>query len=201
MPGTTGSVTCSGSLAAGWGFTRLGGSAAGTIVGAIENPWSDGQVGTRQSLAFSLGSGSNNEQWVLYLWSSTVPTAVGFNSSDLGTVSYVAECEAELSGLANFTHLGLQLWDGNNPSNVFYNEAGKTVSPGTNSSLTEMSSSGEMLAAPVKRLIRTQPFVLPAALGNISLYLLAAFNCAGGAGSATATIKLNQITVRKANVA
>lgn len=203
MPGTTGSVTCSGSLAKGWGFLRLAGSSAGTITGAIENPWSDGQPGTRQSIAFSLGSGSHNEQWVMYLWSTTSPTAVGFNASDLGSVSYVAECEVEVSGVANLLHVALQFWDGNNPNNQIFNEVGKTVSPGTSTHMTEMMSSGEMLPIPNggKRLLRTQATVLPTVLSNISLYLLIALDCSGAAGSATATVKVNHMAVRKAALA
>jgi len=51
-----------------------------------------------------------------------------------------------------------------------------------------------------KQLLRTHPILLPSGLSNISFQVQFGFQCSGGAGSATATAKINYVGLRKAYV-
>ncbi|MDX2027721.1 MAG: SGNH/GDSL hydrolase family protein [Alphaproteobacteria bacterium] len=196
------SISYSGNLATGWSLTRHTGTAAGSVTGAIENPWSDGQAGTRQSLAFSLGSGDNKELWSINIINGAYP-AIGLQSSDLGANSFYAECEVELSGVANMTSISLQgLLDRNISAATLWNEAGYVTTQGTGINVNMMSSSGEMLPIPNsgKIYLRTQPMILPSNMANVSLFLVMGFNASGGAGSATGTVKVNWYACRRYGV-
>lgn len=197
-----GSISYVGNLATGWALTRHAGTAAGTVTGAIENPWSDGQAGTRQSLEFSLGSGDNKELWSINIYNGAWP-AIGLQSSDLGANAFYAECEVELSGIANMSSISLQgLLDRNVSASTLWNEAGYVATQGTAINLTMMASSGEMLPIPNggKLYLRTQPMVLPSNMANVSLFLVMGFNASGGAGSATGTVKINWYACRRHGV-
>jgi hypothetical protein len=47
----------------------------------------------------------------------------------------------------------------------------------------------------------TQSMILPTNLSNFCCNLIFGFDCSGGAGSATATMKVNHFAIRKAFVA
>lgn len=183
-------------------MARLSGSAAGTIVCAIENPWSNGQIGTRQSLVFSLGSGGagGNE-----LWKITVPqfgpNYYGIPATDYGVGQYYIEAEIELSGVANLTQVSAEIFD--NGTAFYRNQVGLYVNNGTSSTLTMMSSASEMLPLPNngKMLLRSGAAPIPATGLFTSFYpqLMFAFNAGGAAGSATLTVKINWWAIRRAN--
>jgi lysophospholipase L1-like esterase len=189
-------ITYNGSFASGYTVQRSSGSATGTITGSKESPWSNGQTGQRQVLSFSLGSGTSNEIWWMTAFYSAYATS-GILASDLGVNSFYAEAELELSGIANMTQCNIELfdsvtawnnWDGNNQTGV-----GEHF----------LQSSGEMMSLPNsgKIYLRTQPMVLPANLSNLCFNLIFGFDCSGGAGSATASVKINHVAMRKAFVA
>lgn len=199
---TIGSVTVSGTQDASITIGRESGTAAGTVVCAIENPWSDGQVGTRQSLVFSLGSGGagGNELWHLYV-AQFGPNYYGIPASDYGVGQYYIEAEIEISNVANFVQVSAEIFDNGTP--FYRNQAGLYVNNGTSTNLTMMASAGEMLAIPNggKMYLRSPPAPIPASGLFTSFYphLQFAFNAGGAAGSATATIKLNWWAIRRAN--
>jgi lysophospholipase L1-like esterase len=196
-PATAGSVTGSGTLAAGYSTSRYGGTAAGTIVGAIENPWSNGQKGQRQVLTFSLGSGGATEQWALYLSFSDTATYMNVQPADLGVTQYRFEAELELSGVANMTQLVMQNVVGD--TNMIVNTG--TAAGGAGYEL--VPSSGDPLVWPNsgKILLRSGVIIPPPNTVNFETQILFGFNASGGAGSATATVKINYLRLAKANVA
>ncbi len=188
-------VTGSGVLGTGWSISRTAGSASGTVAGAIENPWSDNHAGNRQSLAFTLGSGTVNEQWLLALFNGSLPLR-GVSSADLGTTYLVAEMEIEVSGVANLSQIAL--FAGQDTSNRVTSVDGLT-----NATLVQgnqMMSSADMLPYPNggKLLRRTQPFLMPSYQSNLNYWLTIGFDASGGASSATLTLKINHVSLRKA---
>jgi hypothetical protein len=64
------------------------------------------------------------------------------------------------------------------------------------------ASTGEMLAWPNggKLLLRTQPMLLAPSLSTMTLLLQVGFDASGAAGSATGTIKVNYVALRRAYV-
>lgn len=194
-PAATG-ITFPGSFAAGYTLQRNNGSASGTITGAKESPWSNGQIGQRQSLAFSLGSGTGNEIW--WYTATYNPYATGgILASDLNANSYFAEVELELSGITNMTQCAIELFD----SVTSWNNWDGCTQTGVGAHF--LQSSGEMISLPNsgKLYLRTQPMLLPANLTNFCCNLIFGFDCSGGAGSALATVKINHLAIRKAGVA
>jgi lysophospholipase L1-like esterase len=202
MAGSTGGYTNAGVTDKVWTlFHNSNGGASGTITGAIESPWSDGQAGQRQSLAFALSGGSNIEQWGLYAYSFPVAANdyanQGIVQADLGVTAFVAEMEIEISGVANLTQLNLMVMD--QVSNyAFRYQAGSAVYGGSGISTTLMKSSGEMLAYPNngKLLLRTDPFIIPATVNTLFFGLYMGFDPSTSAASAT--IKINHASLRRA---
>ena len=199
---TVGSVTVSGTLDASIALARLSGSAAGTVVCAVENPWSDGQIGTRQSLVFSLGSGGagGNELWKITI-PQFGPNYYGIPATDYGVGQYYIEAEIEISGVANLTQVSAEIFD--NGTAFYRNQVGLYVNNGTSTNLTMMSSASEMLPLPNngKMLLRSGAAPIPATGLFTSFYpqLMFAFNAGGAAGSATLTVKINWWAIRRAN--
>jgi hypothetical protein len=189
-------ITYSGSLANGYTLYRIGGSATGTITQTIESPWSSGQAGQRQVLGFSLGGGTNAELWDFFAFATSGYANFGFTAADLGTASVYGEMEIEVSNIANMTQLNLQAptADGSMLCLSGQNTAG------TGWHLP--ASTGEMLPWPNggKLLLRTQPMVLAPNLSNMTLLLQVGFDASGAAGSATGTIKVNYVALRRAYV-
>ena len=196
--GTAGTLTAatgiaySGSLASGWTLLR-GGSAAGTVTATVETPWSDGTAGQRQSLAFSVNSGTASETWLLRGLYGTYGL-YGVLPAELGSTQLYAEAEVEISGAVNLSSLYLMLYDN---TVGWYGYAGST-STGTGWRIPAATD-----VAPVPNngrvLLRTTRCVLPANLVNLDLQLGIGFDASGTtAGSAAATVKVNYMGVFRA---
>jgi len=187
-------IVYSGSLATGYTIGRTSGSASGTVACSIENPWSDGQTGQRQALTFTLGSGTASEAWYLIL--SNLPNASwGFTSADLGVTPFYIECEMVVSGIANccgplLRMLGdrCQMLAGATASG-----AGFHILPSTGVQIAAYPNNGIIK-------LRSQPMVLH----SLNTYILPRldfyFDASGSVGSATLTVKLNQIAMRRYGV-
>lgn len=188
-------IVYSGNLATGLAMFRNGGSASGTIAGTIENPWSNGQVGQRQKLVFSLGSGTDDEEWGITVFNDTFAN-VGFRAADAGVLPVYVEWELELSGVANLTALYAEMVD---PFTSFKIQAGGQII-GSGVGQHFPPSTGAPIAYPNngKILLRSQPMILPSLLTNLQFILYVYFDASGAADSATATIKTNYIGFRAA---
>ena len=176
-------------------FARGSGTASGTITLSSESPWSNGQVGQRPVFQFSLGSGGA-EIWN-YLINNASYNTLGLLPADLLTTYFYAEAEVELSSVANLSWCGINLFDSAN-SFTSTEMLNATIINGR----LMPASTGEMVAYPNggKQLLRTHPILLPSGLSNISFQVQFGFQCSGGAGSATATAKINYVGLRKAYV-
>ena len=181
-------VSFSGSLASGYTLVRTSGTAGGTVACAVETPWSDGTAGQRQSLSFSLNSGTASELWNLRALYGAYGS-FGILPAELGVSQYYAEAEIELSAISNLSSVSLTLYD----STIgWYQYAGAT-STGTG---WRMPTSTDVLPIPNsgRLLLRTTRALLPANLVNFNLVLAINFDASGTtAGSAAATVKLNYI--------
>ena len=153
-------ITYSGALAGGFTLVRGGGSASGTVTAAVESPWSDGTVGQRQTLAFSLNSGTASEQWVLRAIYGAYG-AFGVLASDLASTPFYAEAEVELSGLANLSSLNLMLAD---PSIGWYAYGGGTDT----GAAARLPTAADVFPLPNngRLLLRTTRLALPANLAQ-----------------------------------
>jgi lysophospholipase L1-like esterase len=198
-PSVATGVVYTGSAPDGWVFGRSGGTASGTVTISKETPWSDGQIGQRASFAFSLGSGSNVEQWQIYI-NKFGASALGIESAALGVDSFYVEAEIQLSSVANLTQLIWQFGDNFANNGTFETTWGLNATQGSGTNYGLMTTSGEMLSYPNNGtiLMRSQPIVIPTNATTPVLILRPCFNASGGAGSATATIKINYIALRKA---
>ena len=182
--GTNGTITapCTGVVPAGWTLSRNSGTATGTIcVGSQESTRTDLISGSREVVTQSLGSGGSAEQYSI----SNGFVAMGTLPVTAGTDAIYAEALVELSGIANMTQLQLQV--------SCYNNLGQSQDQ------TEPPNSGTLYgpAAGLQLLLRTPPIVCPAASTFVSVALQWTMNASGGAGSATATIKVSNMTLRK----
>ena len=188
-------VTLSGTLASGYTLQRVVGTATGTVGASIESPWSNGQIGQRQVLTYTLGSGAANENWSLYAFNNNLIN-LGILNSDLNSAYFEAFADIELSGIANLSTCYLSLVD--TVGAVSIQDMNNTIGTGW----TMMNSSGEMAAYPNngRLLLHLQPMKLPSLTTALSLRLVAGFDASGGAGSATLTMKINFIGWRKAFV-
>lgn len=196
---TAGSVTCSGTFPAGWTLARQSGTAAGTIIGGIETPtWSDGTAGKRGVLNFNLGSGGTTEFWQLGL--TTVTTAAaGFTTADQGNAYFYGEAEIELTAVANLLRCSLTIADGTSNMQI-------TAGPSDANNTTYFfpTTAGDVVPFPTKMLIRTSPFLMPtsaqvpAVITNFLVRFGFNFFASGGAGTATATFKMNHVGIFRA---
>lgn len=187
-------VTIAGALASGLSLVRNGGSASGTLNAAVESPWSNGQAGQRQSLAFSLGTGTATERWDLGFQPTRTVAGMNVQAADLGTTKFVAELELEVSGAQNLTRLQFNLQDA----------AAVAVGPFQGGAGRELlASGGEPVPWPNggRIVLRTPPFVIPADWANLNWVLVMGFNAAGAAGSAQATIKPTYLALRRHGLA
>lgn len=191
-----GGIVFVGNIPTGTTFARSSGTGAGTITFSLESPWSNGQVGQRPVFQFSLGSGGANEIWN-YQVNNASYNVLGFLPADLLTAYIVCEFEIELSNVANLSWVGVNLFDSAN-SFTSTHMLNATIINGR----LMPASTGEMVAYPNggKLKLTTKPILLPSGLSNISAQLQFAFQCSGGAGSATATAKINYAAIRKAYV-
>ena len=188
-----GGITYSGNYPAGYGVLRQGGSASGTVTGTIENPWSSGQAGQRWKLDFVLGSGTSSELWRITMPFKNVANW-GILPADLGVVRVEMEAELEISGVANMNYLQLY-----GPQGAQFYGAIGPQNGGVGRSM--MNSAGEMLAIPNggKFLLRAQSMLLPAGETTLSGNIYIGFDASGGAGSATGTVRVNYVALRRAN--
>jgi hypothetical protein len=186
-------VTVSGSLASGLSLVRNGGSASGTLAAAIESPWSNGQAGQRQSLAFSLGAGTASERWDLGFQPTRSVAGMNVQPTDLGTTRFVAELEVEVTGAQNLTRLQFNLQDA----------TAVAVGPFQGGVGRELLGVGDPAPWPNggRIVLRTPPFVIPADWANLNWVLIMGFNATGGAGSAAATIKPTYLALRRHGLA
>lgn len=197
--GTTGTenaaagVTISGSLASGWTATRTTGTAVGTETFSIESPWSNNRPGKRQVVAWSLGSGGTNEVWKL-VTSNYTQDKYGITAADLGVSKLQMEVELEVSGVANVTGIQAFLIGDRFESSV----GGVLQGAGAH----YLNSTGEQISWPNsgKMLLRTQPMVIPANNTTMQLQIVTTFDASGGANSATLTMKVNSVVLRKVGV-
>ena len=202
---SSGGYTNSGVLDAGWVlYHAANGAGTGRITGAIETPWSDGQSGQRQTLAFAFSAGSNVEQWELYCvsqsWAATDSGNLGILQADLGVTPFVFEVELEVSNLANVTQVSTLVQD-SSTGYAFRYQTGFGVYSGSASSTTLMKSAGEMAAIPNagRLFLRSDPFILPAApvvISNLTLGVFFGFDASTSAASLT--VKLNHAALRRA---
>ncbi len=196
MTAATG-ITFSGSLASGMTLLRTAGTASGTVACSIENPWSDGHVGQRQVITFSLGGGNTFEQWNLRTVYAGY-AAAGLQLGELGVTAMYGDAEIEFSAFSAFS--GAYLSSPYDPNAGFYNADGP-VQSGVNARMPGFA--GDVIALPNggRMLLRTQPLTLPSNLGNLCHGLYFDFDASGAAGSATLTVKLNHQGMFKAGVA
>lgn len=186
-------ITYVGNLATGYVLARTGTSTA-TVTCTIENPWSDGQVGQRQVISWSLGSGTSSDSWLLNVL-NTAYANLGIQSGDLGVAKFYVEMEIELTGLANFNGIIV-----NGPFD--FNSAGGSSADGAATSGVgnhQMASSGEMLPYPNggKILYRSHPMLLTTNLVSLGLWITFMFDASGAANSATCTAKINHISFKR----
>lgn len=203
--GTAGTLTAatgityqSGSvLASGWASTRIQGTGAGTINAYIESPWGNGQAGQRQVLEFSLGSGAANELWEIYQFGNGNNVLWGIQPSDLGVTAAYAEAEIELSNLANFCGVFIEVLDAGGIGS--WQDGAVAGSAGNH----QMQSQGEMIPYPNngKMYLRTPNLVFPPNMSEPIIVIRFIWDCSGGAGSATGTFKINYAGWRRANIA
>ena len=191
----SGTITPTGSLASGFGFSyNFGTSAAsGSIALSIESPRSDGYTGQRQVITYSLSGGSATETWKLETISK--PYAYyGIAASDLGVTQYVAECELEISNVANMSGLVLQVG-----GDYFTAAVGPSA---TGIAYHLMSSAGEMIPIPTngRFYMRTDEFTILPNTVNLDISLLMSLDASAGQ-TATATVKINNLGLRKFGVA
>lgn len=205
IAGTSGNVTLSGVSDKAWSIFHVqNGGASGTLAGAIETPWSDGQPGQRLALTFALTGGANTEQWEAYVMNLALAANdygnQGVLQADLGVTAFVFEMEVEASNLANLTQLNLMVMD-NASAFAFRCQSGGGAYAGTGISTTLMKSTGEMLPYPNsgKVLLRTDPFVIPSGTTTLFAGLILGFDASTTAASAT--VKINHATLRKAGAA
>ena len=194
-PGGSTSITISGQLFTGAYLSRATGgtNTAGTITAAIESPWSNGQMGQRQSLAFSLGGGSATESFQLRLGYLNY-NQLGILASDLGVTPFTIDMEVEITGAANLTTCY--------PYVSGPNGATMLAGPSSNGTGNHLpSSTGEPIALPPKMLIKSPPLILPLNTTIIGLYANIGFDASGAAGSATGTIKINKFGFQQAGIA
>lgn len=198
-------VTITGNLAGGFLVQRNAGTAAGSLTAAIESPWSNGQPGQRQSLVWSLGSGSATETWVLQTTSLPV-TRYGLTAADLGVTPVEFAVEFEVSNVLNVNGLRLQLYVdyASSPPNDYIAAQAGSLFQTTGLNATLPNSASEMIAYPNNGLmtLRTKPVLLPedmiTANANLLLWFFIEFNASGGAASSTLTLKVNNVSLRKA---
>lgn len=185
---SAGSVTCSGTMISGAALTRIGGSAAGTIVGSIENPWSNGIKAKRQVLTISLGSGTSGELWKLD-FGYNILAKYGITASDIGKFIYM-EAELNISSVANMNMLYANM-NGEVTSETGNNNGGVSD--------RMLSSSGAVIAQPNggNLFLRSQPVALASYSTVINPIIWMGFDCSGAADSATAIIKLNYLSIKK----
>lgn len=197
----------SGAVATGWQFQRDGGSATGSVVCAVESPLANGLAGARQSIVFSLGGGTVNELWGLYLAPQYASlTNRNILAGDINATLFEAAVELELSGVANMTGVNLRAFaDGS--------AGGVIVGPSFNGAGFEMMASatdplvlalGGAWPNGGKLLLKTPPFYLPPTATASSAWAFEigfGFNASGAGGSATATVKVNYAVLQHAGVA
>ena len=179
-----------GALASGWTMTRTTGTASGTENFTIESPWSNNRPGTRQVIQWSLGGGGTNEVWKL-ITANFTQDKYGVVPADLGVAKVYLEIELELSGVANLT--GLQAFL---QGDRFEASAGGNLQ---GAGAHYLQSTGEQISWPNsgKMLLRTQPMTIPANNTVMQIQLVTTFDASGAAGSATATIKVNHVALRR----
>lgn len=194
--GTTGSMTAatgiaySGSLCTGYTLGRASGSATGTVACAIESPWSNGQIGQRQTITFSLGSGTTLDSWYL-LMTNNPNLYYGIRPSDLGVTPVYLEADIELSGVAACEGFVLMC-----QGDRFLQTVGAMA---TGPGYRMPNSTGEMVTFPNngKMMLRTQPLIIHRLNTSILPIFRMYFDASGGAGSATVTLKINEIAFRR----
>ena len=193
-PGGSTNITISGSLFTGAYLSRATGGAntAGSIAAAIEAPWSNGIVGQRQTLQFTLGGGSASESFQLRLGYLNY-NQLGILPSDLGVTPFVMELEVELSGLANMTQCYPYIAG---PNGATSQNGPSALGAGVHLP----ASSGEPIAVPPKMLIVTPPIIFPPNTTIVGLYASFGFDASGAAGSATGLVKINKCGVRQYGV-
>lgn len=186
-------ITFTGSLASGMQLLRVGGTAGGTIAESIESPWSNNQPGQRQVLNFSLGGGTNAEQWKLIYANGTLAT-FGIDPALLGTEYFVWEVDLEITAASNLQYVGATLQETTSRLSA---QVGVGVS---GAGLAMLADTGEALSRPLggRHLLATHPMILPVGAASVNCGLLVGFDASGAAGSAMATLKINNACLRRA---
>lgn len=189
-------ITYVGNYVLGYTLARKSGSASGTVTGTVENPYSDGMIGQRQKFAFSLGTGTDNEVWTL-----TLPGGMkhyNYQTADFDITPVQICAEVEVTSAALLNEVWLALIDTTTNTVLGAGENPQLLSgPGTH--LTEMASTGEMIARPVKELICSGPMPWPVLVYSPIPTLYFGFDASGAAGSATATIAIDSWSLRHVN--
>lgn len=199
--GTTGTknaaagIVYSGNLASNFTIARTAGSATGTVTLAINSPWTNGQIGTQQSIAWSLGTGTTNESWSLQFAGNISHSFFGITPADLGVTKLFMELDMTLSGIANCQGIYLQLI-----GDAFLGQAGTQAGQGPGYNI--IGSAGEMITYPNggNLLLRTHPMIIPTMNTKIQPIITFSFDASGGAGSATLNLLLNSLAIRRYGV-
>lgn len=186
-------VTYNGSLASGLTLSRTDGSATTTVTESIESPWSDGHVGQRQVLQFSLSGGASLERFKLAILNSYPAYFCGVTAADIANgTQFFLEAEVEINSQTNLTGLYL---------------SGPVIATGTNLAGPTTTPSAPSLPQPSglitipnngRLMLRTMPIVIPTATSSLQASL---FFCFNALTSASATIKINSLAMRRHGIA
>lgn len=188
-------ITYVGSVATGYTLARAAGAGTDTvtITCAIENPWSSGQKGTRQSLDFAFSAGVVNSQYRLLILSATTG-ALGIQSSQINNDLFTLEVDLEVTNASKMYMPFIQLF---NNSNILSCYAGYGVNTTVNAGREMLPSTGNPVVTPNngRFFLRTQPTKLPVGTTNIFAALYLGWNSSGGA-TATGTVKINYVNLK-----
>ncbi|MEI7669169.1 MAG: SGNH/GDSL hydrolase family protein [Pseudomonadota bacterium] len=164
------------------------GSATGTMAGSIETTRTDGLSGNRQVFTFSLGGGTNSEQFSFGITSSAI-SSYNINVGD----SIIVECDMWLSSHTNVNQLLLQINFTTSGSVVMQGSDGDTTKSILPASSAYMALSGDSTSMT----FITPAVTVPSGVTNFTCYAIIGFDASGAAGSATATWKITNFKIRK----
>lgn len=185
-------VTITGNVPTGMSLARGAGTAAGTLTASIENPWSNGQIGQRLKLVFSLGSGTALERWDFTMLPSLAYASFNIIAGELGVTKFQSEIEFEISASTNLTRLEL--------SGPADGTIQVLTGPALSGAGNEMiQTSGDPLTLPNggRWLFKSPIVTLPTNITNCAVQSFIGFNASGGAGSATLTLYINYVGLRR----
>ena len=207
--GTTGSATApcttSSGVATSWTISESG-NASMSCVGTLETTRTDGLLGTRQVITISDNGGTATD----YVQINIFPSASNTSTGD----QIYLEGDVDLSNLVQMEDFGCELQENNTVNQAGVSTYGGTVTGG-NSTYPNISSatlakwnearnlqdwlttSQSLTSGSFRQHFRTPPIVMQGSATGLTVQCRAYLN--GLTGTATATVKLGNFQVRKAN--